>query len=468
MKSGVHYRLIDVAGLTLVAAAEVRLQEFGVIFVTFATFHEDGIRMLKQEDNERLVRVGPGTPAGELFRRYWQPALLSSEVAEPEGAPVRVRLLCEDLLAFRDSTGHVGLVAAYCPHRRAPLFYGRNEEGGIRCVYHGWKFGADGQCMDLPSEPPDSPMKSRTSIKSYPTLERGGVVWTYMGPAAQMPPPPDYEWTRAPESHRHVSKSQQSCNYLQALEGGLDTAHASYLHNEDLGNRDRLVQRDGAPVIDVHETDYGYYYVSTRNAGAQGEYVRVYHYIMPFQQMRPNAMTGKGGTGTAIPRYDGHLWVPIDDEHTHVFNWMCAYEFSPPLTPEYVERLEVRYGRGPEDFVPGTSLLKANMENDYFIDREKQKTKTFTGIGGINTQDLAVQEGMGAIVDRTQEHLGTSDRAIVGMRRMLLEATRAVERGEAPPGVKAASHRGVRPWDGLVAKRGAWREEFEPMLVAKW
>ena len=424
--------------------------------------------MLKHEDNERLVRVGRGTPAGELFRRYWQPALLSAELPEPDGAPVRVRLLGEDLLAFRDSSGRVGLVDALCPHRRAPLFFGRNEEGGIRCVYHGWKFSADGECLDLPSEPAGSPMKARIAIKSYPTLERGGVVWTYMGPPAQRPPAPDYEWTRAPQTHRHVSKSHQACNYLQALEGGLDTAHASYLHNEDLTDKSRLVQRDGAPAIEVFETDYGYYYVSTRKAGADGEYVRVYHYIMPFQQMRPNAMTGKGGTGTAVPRYDGHLWVPIDDYNTHVFNWMCAYEFAPPLTPEFVERLEVRYGRGPADFMPGTSQLKASRENDYFIDRGMQKTRTYTGIRGINTQDLAVQEGMGAIVDRAEEHLGTSDRAIVVMRRLLLAATEAVARGETPPGVDAAGHRGVRPWDGLVTKSGEWRGEFSERLVAKW
>ena len=169
-ESSVHYRLIEVAGLALVAAGEVRLQGFGVIFVNFATLHNDGIRMLKQEDNERLVRVGPGTPAGELFRRYWQPALLSTEVAEPDGAPARVRLLSEDLLAFRDSTGRVGLVSAYCPHRRAPLFFGRNEEGGIRCVYHGWKFNADGQCMDLPSEPTDGSFVCRSKFPSGTTL----------------------------------------------------------------------------------------------------------------------------------------------------------------------------------------------------------------------------------------------------------------------------------------------------------
>ncbi len=155
------------------------------------------------------------------------------------------------------------MVDAYCPHRRAPLFFGRNEECGLRCVYHGWKFAADGACVDLPSEPAASPMKSSIRIKAYPTVERGGVVWAYLGPHDQMPPAPDYEWTRVPETHRHVSKSYQACNYLQGLEGGLDTAHVSFLHNNKIGDRRNLYSRDGAPKIDVHETDYGYYYVST-------------------------------------------------------------------------------------------------------------------------------------------------------------------------------------------------------------
>src|SRR6185312_14745311 len=176
--------------------------------------------MLRHDDNERLVRVGPGTPAGELFRRYWQPAALAEEVAAPDGPPVRVRLLCEDLVAFRDSAGRVGLVDAFCRHRRAPLFFGRNEEGGLRCVYHGWKFDVAGTCLDIPSEPADSPMKAGARLKSYPTVERGGVVWAYLGPPSLRPPEPDYEWTRAPATHRAVSKSYQATNYLQGLEGG--------------------------------------------------------------------------------------------------------------------------------------------------------------------------------------------------------------------------------------------------------
>ena len=424
--------------------------------------------MLRREDSERLVRVGAGTPAGELFRRYWQPALLSTEIAEKDGAPVRVRLLGEDLLAFRDTSGRVGLVDAYCPHRRAPLFYGRNEECGLRCVYHGWKFDADGNCTDLPSEPAASPMKAGTKIKAYPTVERGGVVWTYMGPAEEKPPEPDYEWTRAPETHRAVSKSYQACNYLQGLEGGLDTAHVSFLHNNRMGDRNNLFVRDGAPKIDVFETDYGYYYVSSRKSDADNNFVRVYQYTLPFQQMRPNILQTGLSSNHRVPRIDGHIWVPIDDEQTHVYNWAYGYDASCALDPAAVEESEAFYGRGADDYIPGTFRLKANASNDYFIDRRDQKTKSFTGIRGVNTQDVALQEGMGAIVDRTREHLGTSDRAIVVMRRMLLEATRMVESGKPPRGTDAEAYRSVRPHDGLVPAGADWRNAFAAALAPKW
>jgi phenylpropionate dioxygenase-like ring-hydroxylating dioxygenase large terminal subunit len=423
--------------------------------------------MLKHEDNERLVRVGAGKPAGELFRRYWQPALLSLELPEKDGAPVRVRLLGEDLVAFRDSNDRIGLVAAYCPHRRAPLFFGRNEECGLRCVYHGWKFDADGACVDLPTEAAGSPLKNEVHITAYPTCERGGVIWAYLGPRDKLPPLPDFEWTRAPATHRHVTKTFEACNYLQALEGGLDTAHSSYLHNNRLGDNRQLRNRDGAPHIDVERTDYGYYYVSTRQQGDRGRYVRVYHYVMPAQQMRAN-MLKFDGSPAEVPSLDGHIWVPVDDTHTCVYNWKCGYDQSARYSPEYLARVDAGYGRGPDDFIPGTYHLKRNLANDFMIDRAMQKTQNFTGIVGINTQDYVVQEGMGPIVDRSKEHLGTSDRAIVTMRRLLLDATHAVARGQTPPGVDAAAYRSIRPHDNLIADNRDWRDAFAKELVAKW
>ena len=424
--------------------------------------------MLRPEENERLVRVGPGTPAGALFRRYWQPALLSAALAEKDGAPLRVRLLGEDLIAFRDTNGRVGLVDAFCAHRRAPLFFGRNEECGIRCVYHGWKFDVAGACVDLPSEPAGSPLKDEVRLKAYPTVERGGIVWAYLGPPAAVPPLPDYEWTRAPETHRAVSRSLQSSNYLQGLEGGLDTAHVSYLHNNRMSDRNNLFTRDGAPRIDVFETDYGYSYVSTRKIDAEKHFVRVYQYVLPAQQMRPNVTQTGLTTNFKLPRYDGHIWVPIDDEHTWVYNWMCGYDAAARLDPDYVEELEKNYGRGRDDYLPGSEALKANLANDFLIDRAAQKATSFTGIKGVNTQDMAVQEGMGAIVDRSREYLGTSDRAITILRRILLDAIRAVEAGEHPRGLDPASYRLARPHDGIIPAASDWRQEFSESATARW
>ncbi len=423
--------------------------------------------MLKPEDNERLTRVGPGTPGGDLFRRYWQPALLASEVPENDGAPVRVRLLGEDLVAFRDTNGKVGLVDAYCPHRRAPMFFGRNEECGLRCVYHGWKFDVNGDCADMPSEPADTPLKAKVKIKSYPTVEKGGLIWAYMGPKESMPAPPDYEWLRAPATHRHVSKTYEECNYLQALEGGLDTAHSSFAHNNNMGAKDEPRNRDTSPSLDVERTDYGYYYVSTRQMGGGDRYIRLYHFVMPFQQMR-GGIHQFNGDRRPLPELDGHIWVPIDDHQTFVYNWSCGYDESAKLDHDHMEEREHFYGRGSRDLIPGTFRLKANKSNDYFIDRQMQKSKTYTGIKGVNTQDMALQEGMGPIADRSKENLGTSDRAIVTMRRMLLEAVQEVAQGKTPRGVDPATHRNVRPYDDFVRADQDWRSVFDPQIVAKW
>ena len=424
--------------------------------------------MLKPQDNERLTRVGPGTPGGDLFRAYWQPALMSSELPEGDGPPVRVRLLGEDLIAFRDTDGKVGLVDAFCPHRRAPMFFGRNEECGLRCVYHGWKFDRSGACVDMPSEPPDSLFKSKVSIAAYPTWEGGGVIWTYMGPPERQPTPPNYEWTRAPATHCRVSKTFEHANYLQALEGGLDTSHSSFAHNEKLGDTNWIRNRDGAPRLDVEKTDYGYRYISTRNMGDDGKYIRVYQYIMPAQALR-GGVTSWTGIGKAdVPRLDGHIWVPIDDETTWAYNMVWSYDADVPITSEWHERDETRFGRGPGDLIPGTHMLKKNLANDFMIDRQMQKTKNFTGIVGINTQDFALQEGMGPVVDRSKEHLGTSDKAIIACRQLLLEATDAVAEGAAPRGLDPSTYESVRPYDAVIPHDKEWQVEFAPELVAKF
>ena len=423
--------------------------------------------MLKPEDNVRITRVGPGTECGELMRRYWQPALLSRELSEPDGPPVRVRLLGEDLIAFRDTSGVVGLVGAYCPHRLAPLFFGRNEECGLRCVYHGWKFDREGNCVDMPSEPAGTRLQEKVKLKAYPTCERGGIVWTYMGPADKLPEPPDYEFLRAPETHRFVSKTFQECNYLQAMEGGFDTAHSSYVHNNDMADTGQLRTIDRRPRIEVESTDYGYRYASTRKLPDNREYVRIYHYMMPHVQVRAMFRSGSGEKAK-VPKQDGHIWVPIDDISCYVYNWTCGRDKQTPLSAEFIEELETFTGRGSNDFIAGSFKLKRNKSNDYLIDRELQRTTTYTGITGLNTQDMALQEGMGPIVDRSKEFLGTSDLAIVKLRRTILDAIATVREGGDPPGVDAASYRNTRAYDDVIAAGSDWREEYAENLKAYW
>jgi hypothetical protein len=282
-----------------------------------------------------------------------------------------------------------------------------------------------------------------------------------------MPAEPDYEWTRAPAKYRYVSKTFEHCNWLQALEGGLDTSHSSFAHNNFNSNKSEPRQRDRSPRIDVERTDYGYYYVSTRDLGADGKYIRVYQYVMPAQQMRPNNVGWFGGKNE-MPRADGHVWVPVDDEHTHVYNWMCAYDESVQFTPEWIESREAAMGRGQNDLIPGTFVLKRNPSNDYLIDRQMQKTRNFTGIVGVNTQDFALQEGMGPICDRSKEFLGSSDKAVIAMRRLLLDALDTSEKGGVPRGADALSHRMVRPYDHIVPPEQDWRTIFDKELLAKW
>ena len=422
--------------------------------------------MLTPQENERLTRVGPGTIMGETFRRYWIPALLSDELAENDGPPVRVRLLCEDLIAFRDSDGNVGLVDAFCPHRRAPMFFGRNEECGLRCVYHGWKFDREGTCVDMPSEPSDSLFKTKVRITAYPTWEGGGFIWTYMGPPELQPPPPDYEFVRVPATHRHPSKTLEECNYLQALEGGVDSSHATIMHNMDIGDRSWLSDFDATiPRLDVERTAYGFTYSGVRTL-PEHRWVRIYHYVLPSIQMR-GTVHGLDLQPGYIARADGHLWIPIDDEHTWVFNFMFSYDPAVPLPREQAIGVEVRAGRGPDDLTADFRAVR-NKENDYQIDRALQKSTSFTGITGVNTQDFALQEAMGPVVDRSKEHLGTTDRAVIVMRQCLLDATRAVERGETPQGVDPQASRTVRPADHYVPLDVDWKEALRGEIVARY
>jgi phenylpropionate dioxygenase-like ring-hydroxylating dioxygenase large terminal subunit len=401
---------------------------------------------------------------GEVMRRYWLPALLVDELPKPDCPPVRVKLLGEDLVAFRDSDGKTGLLDEYCPHRLASLFLGRNEQSGIRCVFHGWKFDVEGNCVDMPNEPLESRFKDKVHLKSYPTIELAGVIWAYMGPPEKKPEPPGMEWTRAPEDYRHVSKTRELCNYLQALEGGIDTVHSAFLHKNNLADKTSLGQLNHRPKLEVERTSYGFRYAGIRDVGEIGTYIRMYQFVLPFHQFRPSQLKKADGTRAKIPQIRGHMWVPMDDENTMVYNWVYACDEDKPFTPEAIRKYEDNAGRGAN----GESTIRRRTKaNDWLIDREVQRTKTFTGIEGLNTQDLAAQESMGPIVDRTREHLGSTDKAIIAVRRIMLDVIADFEKGIEPLGVDPNTYRNVRAADMIAPKDVPWQEAGKEELRAR-
>ena len=421
--------------------------------------------MLTRENNETLTNTTPGTPMGEFMRRYWLPALLASELPGPDCPPVRVRLLGEQLVAFRDTQGRVGLLSEFCPHRLTSLFFGRNEEGGLRCVYHGWKFDVAGNCLDMMNEPPDSDYPDKIKATSYPVVEMGNIIWAYLGPAEKQPPHPKFEWTQVPEDHRLVTKNWQECNWLQGLEGGIDTAHAPILHRRisetttrpGISLKTNLAKAEAA-TVEVDRTDYGYRYAGIRSLGDKGNLIRSYHYVMPFHQLRPLQFGLLGQEPRQL--IAGHMWVPIDDENCMVYNWLYTYGGQPLTDADRQE--EVQLGRGPGEVLPNFKT-KRNKSNDWMIDREVQKYETFTGIEGINTQDQAIQESMGPIVDRSKENLAASDMAVVIARRMLLGAASTVSDGGDPPGT-GESYYNVRAIDALLPKDSDWKEALADQM----
>jgi phthalate 4,5-dioxygenase len=338
----------------------------------------------------------------------------------------------------------------------------------LRCVYHGWKFDKNGTCVDMPSEPPDSLFKTKVTIDAYPTWEGGGIVWAYLGPRELQPPYPDHEFVRAPATHRGISKSFQDCNYLQALEGGNDPTHATILHNQKIGDLSFL--RDyhrTAAEIELEETDYGFFYAGKRQVSTDEQWIRGYQFIMPSFHSRGQVDSTFWGLDKKAPTIDGHIWIPIDDETTWVYNFMYAHDPNQPISPDQFLEDEISMGRGPADLVDGYRLRRSR-DNDYEIDRDLQKRQTFTGITGINTQDFALQECMETVTDRTKEHLGRSDRVIVLLRKLLLDSVSRVERGEAPRGIDPASYRSVRAIDRKVRADVPWRELLAKDLVARF
>jgi phthalate 4,5-dioxygenase oxygenase subunit len=398
-----------------------------------------------------LVRTGPGTPTGTLLRRYWVPILLSSEIAEPDGPQVRVKILGEKLLAFRDSEGRPGLISEFCAHRGSSLYFGRNEENGIRCSYHGLKFDIHGKCVDVPQAPQ---MCEKMSITGYPCVERAGMLWAYMGPKDLQPEPPGVEWANLPLDHVFVSKRLQECNYMQAMEGGIDTSHVSFVHRFEVDGdplhqgtlANEYIKKDGNVTFEIERHDGGLTLFGRRNGEPDSYYWRVTQWVMPWFSFIPPF--GDHALG-------GHVWVPIDDESC--WAWSMNWQPHRPLTAE--ERQHLSEGKGVHcEYEEGTNVPggtwrpKQNKDNDYLIDRVAQKEKrAYSGVFGFAAQDTSLQESMGPIQNHEMEKLLPSDRAIVMARRMLYEATVALQQGQEPPALDA-SKQGVRAAGVLLPK----------------
>ncbi len=411
--------------------------------------------MLSNADNELITRTGRGTLMGALFRRYWIPALLSSEL-EADGAPVRFKLLNEDLVAFRDTSGEAGVIGEYCPHRGVSLALARNEQNGLRCLYHGWKFDRSGACVDMPTEPVESNFRNKVRAGGLAVREHAGAVWVYMGAPEDEPPFPVYLWTTVPESNRIMAKWIQDANWLQSLEGGIDTVHASFLHNKASGpmhppggQRSSLLFEDTRPKLEVQETAYGFRYASIRKGADEEErYVRITPHIMPSSSYPPGSVGENRIWNMWVPRDDGTCWA-----------WDVCFNETTPMPDELKE--ELREFRGYYAFDPKTFIKYAGPHNMWMQDRELMKTESWSGIRGLFVQDNAVQESMGPIVDRSIEHLGTTDAAIIAARRLYIKAAIALaEEGVEPPGVREQrDYDLIRSEAYVQPAAAAWRAE---------
>ncbi len=390
------------------------------------------------QDSLDLTRVGPGTVMGDYMRRYWIPAARSCEVTK-DGDPMRLMLLCEKLIAFRDSQGRVGIMDQRCPHRCASLFMGRNEAGGIRCVYHGWKFDVDGNCTDMPNVPEAREFRDRVKAKAYKTHEANGLIWVYMGPDQANPPPlPMIEATMMPDAE--IWCLMRDCNWMQALEGDIDTSHVGFLHagaiqpddlDDDHPMRPTVVNR--APEYRVKQTDWGMMYGGYRmNDNGQMSW-RIAHFMFPFWTQTPN--------NRFATRAIARAWVPIDDEHSMLFDITGGVDEGNPAYKSRFKTGELLFDKF--DYAPtGTGWYDRwrcvdDERNDWGIDRDLQRNgKQFTGIANITIQDQAVTESMGPITDHSFENLAPSDAMVARTRRRALAAARALrEEGVVPAGV---------------------------------
>jgi len=418
-------------------------------------------------DNERLTRVGPRTPMGELLRRFWMPFLLAEELGLRDGPPLRVRLLGEDLIAFRDTEGRLGLLDRFCPHRRVDLFFGRNEQCGLRCAYHGWKFDVSGNVVDMPAEPPHSPLLKEVKIKSYPVMEWGGLIWAFLGDREFMPAsPPELEWGLVPPTHRHISKRLQLTNFAQAVEGGVDSSHVGILHSRldpehpERPFRERqlsiidsvpFLAHDTAPKFFVRPTDYGMLIGARRTATSDSYYWRITQFLLPFYTMiAPRSPTA--------PIF-GHAWTPIDDVScwTFTMTWSAARPLDRSEMDDGAVHVPVTQD--------GTFRPLIGQQQNFGLDREKQRLHSTSGIDGIGLQDTAIQESMGPIVDRSLEMLASGDTAVVAFRTLLLKLAANLENGVAPAPATNPQWYRVRSAGVVLDKNLDFREGAAKLLT---
>jgi len=404
--------------------------------------------VLPKNENELLTRTGAETPMGQLIRRYWVPALLSEELPAPDGPPVQVRLLGEELVAFRDSQGRIGLLEEHCAHRGTSLFYGRNEDRGLRCIYHGWKYDVEGRVLETPAEPAGSEFRHKIRQRAYPTVESAGMIFAYLGPPEPRPVFPNYKYVSAAPETTYVTKALLECNYLQGLEGECDSAHLSFLHREFRGGgQQALYAADTAPEYFTEDTDFGVRLIALRHPSPDETYVRVSSFVMPVCCWVP-----------AGHRREAHFYVPADDTHT----WRYDLGFlDRPATPQDRHRAK--------QIGPDYRRIRT-MANHYLQDRKAQRTEDFTGIEDFLNEDACATETMGPIYDRSKEHLGQSDKGVIAVRRFLLNAVKDFESsGQAPHVIMDERENDMRHVDTLaevIPSSRHWREHF-PHLVLR-
>jgi nitrite reductase/ring-hydroxylating ferredoxin subunit len=405
--------------------------------------------MLSKEDNELLTRTNRGTPMGDLIRRYWIPALLSEEIPTSDCPPARVRLLGEELVAFPDTQGRIGLIGEHCAHRGTSLFFGRNEECGLRCVYHGWKFDIEGHVIETPAEPPGSDFKNKLRHTAYPTHEANGVVYAYLGPRDKKPLFPNYEWTQVPLQQTYVTKCLLECNYLQGLEGECDSSHLSFLHRAFANERNQpLYKSDTAPFYETEDTDFGVRLIATRAADKQ-HYVRFSAFVMPVYGCVP-----AGRPTNELEGFEIHTYVPADD--SHCWRYDIGFRRDRAVREDEVHRRQ--------QINPDYTRIR-NARNNYLQDRRIQRTINFTGIEDFLNHDACATESMGAVFDRSKEHLGVSDKAIIAVRKFLLTTVKELQSGKEPAHLARASDHNWFPhidcFAYMLPRDIPWRERFD-------